>query len=67
MWQPNHAQWWVLLVTTLLLVALWPPAEDRSLAMKFVNWVVDPGDNLPTLPAPLDLRAERRPGRGGGA
>jgi hypothetical protein len=36
-----------------LIVVLWPPSEDRSLGVKFVNWVVDPGDQLPTLPGPL--------------
>jgi hypothetical protein len=54
-WQPGRAQWWILLVTTLLIVALWPPSEDRSLAIKFVNWAVDPRDTLPTLPGPLAL------------
>jgi hypothetical protein len=67
MWQPDTRQpgppprlrggveWWILLVVALLLVALWPPSEDRSLAMKFVNWAVDPTDALPTLPDPLDF------------
>ena len=55
MWQANNRQWWVLLVVALLLVALWPPAEDRSLALKFVNWIVDPADSLPTLPPPLSF------------
>ena len=53
MWRPGNAQWWILLIVALLLVALWPPAEDRSLAIKFVNWVIDPGGVLPTLPGPL--------------
>jgi hypothetical protein len=51
--QPTNAQWWILLVAALLLVALWPSTEDRSLAAKFVNWAVDPGDRLPTLPGPF--------------
>jgi hypothetical protein len=55
MWRPGTVQWWILLIAALLLVALWPPSEDRSLAMKFVNWAVDPGDTLPILPGPLAL------------
>jgi hypothetical protein len=53
MWQPSTRQWWTLLVVALLIVAMWPPSEDRSLAVKFVNWIVDPRDQLPTLPGPL--------------
>jgi len=51
-WQPTNGQWWTLLIVALLFVAGWPPAEDRSLAVKFVNWVVDPADHLPVLPPP---------------
>jgi len=51
-WQPTNLQWWTLLIVALLIVAAWPPADSRSLAMKFVNWAVDPGDGLPTLPPP---------------
>ena len=51
--QPNNAQWWALLVVALLLVAVWPSAADRSLAVKFVNWAVDPGNRLPILPGPF--------------
>jgi hypothetical protein len=53
MWQPNTRQWWLLLIVALLIVFLWPPSDDRSLAVKFVNWAVDPQDRLPTLPGPL--------------
>jgi hypothetical protein len=55
MWQPNNGQWWLLLVVMLLLVVVWPPAEGRSLALKFVNWAVDPRDRLPVLPDPFEL------------
>ena len=51
--QPNNAQWWILFGVALLLVAVWPSADDRSLAVKFVNWAVDPGDRLPILPGPF--------------
>ncbi len=52
-WQPANSQWWTLLITALLIVAAWPPADDRSLVLKFVNWAVDPAGRLPTLPAPF--------------
>ena len=52
---PNNAQWWTLVVVALLTVFVWPPSDDRSLAAKFVNWAVDPGDALPVLPDPLAL------------
>jgi hypothetical protein len=53
MWRVANGPWWILLAAALLLVSLWPPDEDRSLAAKFVNWAVDPGNTLPTLPGPL--------------
>jgi hypothetical protein len=49
---PTNAQWWILFVVALLLVAVWP-SEDRSLAVKFVNWAVDPANRLPILPGPF--------------
>ena len=54
-WQPNNFQWWILVVVALLIVFAWPPAEDRSLALKFVNWAVDPWNELPVLPDQLAL------------
>lgn len=53
MWQPSTRQWWTLLVVALLIVVVWPPSDDRSLGVKFVNWAVDPRDRLPILPGPL--------------
>ena len=52
MWQPTKRQWWSLLVIAVVLVAAWPPANDRSLLMTFVNWAADPSNSLPTLPGP---------------
>jgi hypothetical protein len=53
MWHPTRAQWWASLTIGVLLVAAWPPADDRSLVIKLVNWAVDPKGTLPTLPGPL--------------
>jgi hypothetical protein len=47
----------LLVAFAVLLVCAWPPANDRSLAMKLVNWAVDPRDELPVLPAPFALGA----------
>ena len=51
--QATSAQWWILLIVALLIVAAWPSDQDRSLAAKLVNWAVDPSDSLPVLPDPL--------------
>jgi hypothetical protein len=53
--RPGNVQWWTLALVALLIVFAWPPGDDRSLAMKIVNWAVDPRDELPTLPDPLAL------------
>jgi hypothetical protein len=45
----------LLVVAAVLIVCVWPPANDKSLAAKFVNWIVDPHDTLPVLPDPLAL------------
>ena len=66
MWQPTNLQWWILVIVALFIVIAWPPAEDRSLAFKFVNWAVDPWDELPVLPDQLGFghwRRSRRRGR----
>ena len=55
MWQPNNLQWWILAVCAVLIVTAWPPSEGKSLAAKFVNWAVDPMNQLPTLPDQLSL------------
>jgi hypothetical protein len=45
----------MLVIVALLIVFVWPPSDDRSLAVKFVNWSVDPWNELPVLPAQLAL------------
>jgi len=47
----------LLVAFLVLLVCLWPPASERSLAVRLVNWAVDPRDELPVLPAPFALGA----------
>lgn len=55
MWQPNRAQWWIIWPVALLVVLAWPPEKGRSLAIKAINWAVDPADSLPTLPPALPM------------
>ena len=56
-WQPSNGQWWVLVCVSLLLVLVWPPAaeNEKSLAVKLVNWAADPKNELPVEPEPLGL------------
>jgi hypothetical protein len=58
MWQPSTAQWRIIWPVALLLVAVWPADQDRSLAMKAVNYLVDPAGSLPILPGPLAIEVE---------
>ena len=53
MWQPKNAQWWILVIVALFIVAAWPSDTDKSLALKLTNWAVDPKDELPILPGPF--------------
>jgi hypothetical protein len=51
----TNRQWWLLLAVSLLVVGAWPPQDDKSLIVKFINWAVDPTNALPVLPDPLSL------------
>src|SRR5436190_8989233 len=62
MWRPNNLQWWILVIVALAIVFVWPPGEGKSLAMKFVNWAVDPRDELPVLPPQLGFGVGDDPG-----
>ena len=55
MWQPNRAQWSIIWTVAVLLLLVWPPDKGRSLAVKALNWAVDPRDALPDLPVPLPM------------
>ena len=39
----------------MVLILSWPPEQGKSLAVKTVNWIVDPRGSLPTLPAQLPM------------
>ncbi|HYM26289.1 MAG TPA: hypothetical protein VEU08_23895 [Vicinamibacterales bacterium] len=54
-WHPGRRQWTIIWLATLMLVFAWPPAGDRSLGVKVLNWLVDPGGSLPNLPPPLPM------------
>ena len=54
-WQPNTAQWRVIWIVAVLLILCWPPDQGRSLAAKAVNWLADPNNSLPALPAQLPI------------
>jgi hypothetical protein len=49
----HPTRWWALFGVILFVILAWPPDRDRSLLAKFVNWAVDPGDELPVLPPQL--------------
>lgn len=50
---PTRGGLWVLFVAALLIVIAWPPRDERSVAIKLVNWAVDPTGVLPILPPQL--------------
>ncbi len=51
----GNTQRWFLITLALLIVFVWPPSGDRSLASKAVNWAVDPRGELPIRPRPLAI------------
>jgi hypothetical protein len=61
MWRPNTFQWWFLLIVALFIMFAWPPSDNKSLGVKFVNWAVDPWDELPIETGPLPVDQEDNP------
>jgi hypothetical protein len=55
MWQPNRAQWRLILIAAALLIVGWPPKEGGSLGLKAVHWLADPRNALPSLPPELPM------------
>ena len=52
MWQPNTVQWRLIWTVAVLAILAWPE-ENQSLAVKALNWGVDPFQTLPRTPSPL--------------
>ena len=55
MWQPSNRQWWGFVVVAVCIALAWPSNDDKSLALKLLNWSVDPTDRLPILPDELEI------------
>ena len=47
--QLNNRAWWMLVVVAVLIALAWPSNEGKSLAVKFVNWAVDPRNDTPSV------------------
>ena len=56
MWQPDTIQWRFIWMAVVCLILAWP-AENGSLAVKAINWGVDPFESLPSTPSPLAMGA----------
>jgi hypothetical protein len=54
-WQPSAPQWRLIWILTVVIVLFWPGEQDRSLAIKTLNWAADPRNTLPQLPGDLTL------------
>lgn len=39
----------MLVVVAVLIALAWPSNEGKSLAVKFVNWAVDPRNDTPSV------------------
>ena len=59
MWQPNTSQWRVIWILAAVIVLFWPSGQqNRSLAIKTINWAADPRHTLPRLPDALSFDDE---------
>jgi len=54
-WQPNSSQWRLIWVLVTVVVLFWPGQQSHSLAIKALNWVADPMDKLPRMPANFSM------------
>jgi hypothetical protein len=59
--QPNASQWRLSVLLAAVLVLFWPSSsesDNRSLALKFAGWVIDPTHSLPREPEVLGFADE---------
>ncbi len=47
--------WPLIAALVAALAVLWPPDSGKSLAVKALNWLVDPNQSLPRRPSPLAM------------
>ena len=60
-WQPNSSQWRLIWTLSVLIVLFWPGQQNRSLAIKALNWIADPNNTLPRLPDDFSLEVGEDP------
>jgi hypothetical protein len=55
-------QWRLIWILAIAIVLFWPGQQNRSLAIKTLNWVADPMNTLPRLPGDFSLEGGEDPG-----
>jgi len=60
-WQPNSSQWRLIWILAIGIVLFWPGQQNRSLAIKALNWMADPMNTLPRLPGDFTLDSGEEP------
>ena len=61
MWQPNSSQLRLIWTLSVSIVLFWPGQQNRSLAIKVLNWIADPNNALPRLPDDFSLEGGEDP------
>jgi len=51
----RRSPWPVVAALIAALAVFWPPDGGRSLAVKAINWLADPRQELPRKPSPLAI------------
>jgi hypothetical protein len=53
--EARPSPWPVVAALVAVLAVFWPPEGGRSLAVKAINWLADPRQELPRRPSPLAI------------